>query len=67
VRASNLTEGLSFVLRQLSQGGGGKKLQARVREEWREKYDPENKLSADELREKVRKEFIEQVSATDDY
>ena len=41
--------------------------QARVREEWREKYDPENKLSADELREKVRKEFIEQVSATDDY
>ena len=32
VRASNLTEGLSFVLRQLSQGGGGKKLQ--VQEWW---------------------------------
>ena len=38
-----------------------------MREEWREKYDPENNLSADELREKVRKEFIEQVSSTDDY
>merc|ERR1719502_38190 len=34
VRQSNLTEGLSFVLRQLSQGGGGKKIGERVKEEW---------------------------------
>ena len=58
VRQSNLTEGLSFVLRQLSQGGGGKKITERVRAEWREKYDPDGTLSADELRQKVREEFV---------
>ena len=63
VRASNLTEGLSFVLRQLSQGGGGKKLTERVREEWREKYDPAGELSAEELRAKARAEFVEQGRA----
>ena len=57
-RQSNLTEGLSFVLRQLSQGGGGKKITERVRAEWREKYDPDGTLSPDELRQKVREEFI---------
>ncbi|KAL1530023.1 hypothetical protein AB1Y20_000948 [Prymnesium parvum] len=61
VRASNLTEGLSFVLRQLSQGGGGKKLQARVRDEWREKYDPDGTMSTEELREKVREDFYSQA------
>ena len=63
VRQSNLTEGLSFVLRQLSQGGGGKKITERVRAEWREKYDPDGTLSPDELRQKVREEFIEQGRA----
>ena len=58
VRASNLTEGLSFVLRQLSQGGGGKKLQERVRSEWREKYDPDGRMSKEELRERVRHAYI---------
>ena len=58
VRQSNLTEGLSFVLRQLSQGGGGKKITERVRAEWREKYDPDGTLSPDELRQKVREEYI---------
>ena len=62
-RQSNLTEGLSFVLRQLSQGGGGKKITERVRAEWREKYDPDGTLSPDELRQKVREEFIEQGRA----
>ncbi|EOD40871.1 hypothetical protein EMIHUDRAFT_454112 [Emiliania huxleyi CCMP1516] len=61
VRASNLTEGLSFVLRQLSQGGGGKKLQARVRDEWREQYDPGGLLSKEELRAKVREGFYAQA------
>ena len=60
VRASNLTEGLSFVLRQLSQGGGGKKLQQRVRQEWKDRYDPDGTLSVEELREKARAEFVEQ-------
>ena len=64
VRQSNLTEGLSFVLRQLSQGGGGKKLQERVRAEWREKYDPEGVLTTEELRERVREEFREQAKQT---
>ena len=63
VRQSNLTEGLSFVLRQLSQGGGGKKLTERVRQEWREKYDPDNKLSIEELRAVARQEFIDQGRA----
>jgi len=63
VRASNLTEGLSFVLRQLSQGGGGKKLQQRVREEWKERYDPDGSLSVEELRVKAREEFISQGRA----
>merc|ERR1719163_401257 len=40
VRASNLTEGLAFVLRQLSAGGGNKKMGERVKDEWREKYGP---------------------------
>ena len=66
VRQSNLTEGLSFVLRQLSQGGGGKKITERVRAEWREKYDPDGTLSPDELRQKVREEFIEQGRASRD-
>ncbi len=57
VRASNLTEGLSFVLRQLSQGGGGKKLTQRVRQEWRDRYDPEGVLSVEELRAKAREEM----------
>ena len=63
MRQSNLTEGLSFVLRQLSQGGGGKKLTERVRAEWREKYDPEGVLSVEELRQKARDEFTDQARA----
>jgi predicted unusual protein kinase regulating ubiquinone biosynthesis (AarF/ABC1/UbiB family) len=59
--ASNLTEGLSFVLRQLSQGGGGKKLQQRVREEWRQKYDPEGKLTLEEMRAKAREDMTNQA------
>ena len=35
--------------------------QARVREEWAEKYDPEGKLSKEELREKVREDFYAQA------
>mmetsp|Transcript_17047 Transcript_17047/g.31996 ORF Transcript_17047/g.31996 Transcript_17047/m.31996 type:complete len:944 (+) Transcript_17047:63-2894(+) len=61
VRQSNLADGLSFVLRQLSQGGGGKKLTERVREEWREQYDPEGKMTPEELRAVVRAKFTEQA------
>eukprot|EP00746_Dinoflagellata_sp_MGD_P029031 gnl/MRDRNA2_/MRDRNA2_168700_c0_seq1.p1 gnl/MRDRNA2_/MRDRNA2_168700_c0~~gnl/MRDRNA2_/MRDRNA2_168700_c0_seq1.p1 ORF type:complete len:946 (+),score=191.60 gnl/MRDRNA2_/MRDRNA2_168700_c0_seq1:80-2917(+) len=61
LKASNLTEGLSFALRQLSQGGGGKKLRERVRSEWMQKYDPEGKLSKEELRAKVRAEFYQKA------
>ena len=61
LRQSNLTEGLSFVLRQLSQGGGGKKIQARVREEWRGRYG--DNLSPEELREKVRAEMKAKMEA----
>ena len=64
VRRSNLTEGLSFVLRQLSQGGGGKKLSARVREEMRQKYDPDGTMSLEEVRAAAREEMQSQMAAT---
>jgi predicted unusual protein kinase regulating ubiquinone biosynthesis (AarF/ABC1/UbiB family) len=57
VRASNITEGLAFVLRQLNQGGGGKKLTSRVREEMKAKYDPEGVLSTEEVREMAKQDF----------
>lgn len=61
LRDSNLTEGLSFALRQLSKGGGGKKLRDRVREEWKAQYDPEGKLTKEELRAKVREGFYQKA------
>ena len=36
-------------------------MQERVRAEWREQYDPNNELSLDELRQKVRDEFTSQA------
>ena len=51
------------MLRQLSQGGGGKKLTERVREEWRDKYDPDGRLSVEELRQAARDGFTDQARA----
>ncbi len=59
VKSSGLTEGLSFILRQLNKGGGPKKITERVKEEFKAKYG-EN-LSDDELRVKAREEMVNKM------
>ena len=59
VKSSGLTEGLSFILRQLNKGGGPKKIGERVKEEFKAKYG-EN-LSDDELRVKAREEMVSKM------
>jgi predicted unusual protein kinase regulating ubiquinone biosynthesis (AarF/ABC1/UbiB family) len=61
VKSSNLGEGLAFVLRQLSAGGGGKKVQGRVLDEWRERYGAE--LSVEQLREAARADMQARMTA----
>ena len=53
---SGITEGLSFALRQLSQGGGPKKIAERVEAELKERYGDE--LSGRELELKAQEEII---------
>ena len=57
LKNSGLTEGLSFALRQLRRGGGSKKIQERVKSEFRSRYGDD--LSDDQLRLKAREEMIE--------
>lgn len=59
VRRSGMTEGLSFVLRQLSQGGGAKKMGSRVLSEFKERYGDD--LSDEELRAKAREEMKQRM------
>lgn len=56
---SGLTEGLAFALRQLKRGGGAKKMQARVKEEFLEKYGRD--LSDVELQKAARADMVEQM------
>lgn len=55
VRNSGMTEGVSFVLRQLGKGGGPKKMGERVLEELKERYGDD--LTTEQLREKARAEM----------
>jgi len=57
LKTSGITEGLTFAFRQLSQGGGPKKIQERVKEEFKERYGSD--LSDQELREKAKDEMIQ--------
>jgi hypothetical protein len=59
LKKSGLTEGLSFALRQLRRGGGSKKIQERVKNEFRSRYGED--LSDDELRLKARAEMIDRM------
>ena len=59
VRDAGITDGFAFAMRQLSQGGGPKKIQERVRDEFRTRYGSD--LSDEELREKARAEMIKQM------
>ena len=59
VRDAGITDGFAFAMRQLSQGGGPKKIQERVRDEFRTRYGSE--LSDEQLREKARAEMLKQM------
>lgn len=56
LKKSGITEGLTFAFRQLSAGGGPKKIQERVKEEFKERYGAE--LSDSELRDAARAEML---------
>ena len=59
VKNSGLTEGLAFALRQLNKGGGPAQIQARVKEEFKERYGSD--LTDEELRDRARSEMIERM------
>jgi len=59
VSRSGMTEGVAFVLRQLSSGGGPKKMGERVLEEMKDRYGDD--LSMDQLRAKAQEEMQEKM------
>ncbi|KAL7542745.1 hypothetical protein ACHAXR_012087 [Thalassiosira sp. AJA248-18] len=59
LQSSGITEGLSFAFRQLSKGGGPKKMQERVKEEFQERYGAD--LSDLELRDAARADMLERM------
>jgi len=61
LQSSGITEGLSFAFRQLSQGGGPKKMQERVKAEFQDRYG--SGLSDTELRDAARAEMLERMEA----
>lgn len=61
LKSSGITEGLTFAFRQLSQGGGPKKIQERVKAEFKERYG--DSLTDDELRIAARAEMMERMEA----
>jgi len=56
LKDSGITEGLTFAFRQLSAGGGPKKIQERVKQEFQERYGSE--LSDKELQAAARAEML---------
>ena len=61
LQSSGITEGLSFTFRQLAAGGGPKKIQERVKAEFKDRYG--NDLSDDELRQAAQSEMKERMEA----
>jgi hypothetical protein len=61
LQSSGITEGLSFAFRQLSAGGGPKKMQERVKEEFKERYG--SNLTDIELRDAARAEMLTRMEA----
>lgn len=59
LKSSGITEGLTFAFRQLSQGGGPKKIQERVKEEFKSRYGAD--LTDQELRLAAREDMIQQM------
>ena len=56
LQSSGITEGISFTFRQLSQGGGPKAVQERVKAEFQERYGAD--LSDTELRDAARADML---------
>ena len=61
LQSSGITEGLSFALRQLSAGGGPKKIAERVEAELKERYGDE--LTGRELELKAQEEIVAAMEA----
>jgi len=61
LKSSGITEGLTFAFRQLSQGGGPKQIQQRVKAEFQERYGSD--LSDMELQQAARAEMLERMEA----
>jgi aarF domain-containing kinase len=61
LKQSGITEGLTFAFRQLSNGGGPKKIQERVKVEFQERYGAD--LSDKELQLAGRAEMLERMEA----
>ena len=59
LKSSGITEGLTFAFRQLSAGGGPKKIQERVKAEFQDRYGSD--LSDKELQEAARAEMIQRM------
>eukprot|EP01035_Chromulina_nebulosa_P017905 gene17905-23525_t len=59
LKSSGLSEGLAFTFRQLNKGGGPKKIQQRVKQEFLERYG--SNLTDEELRLKAREEMISRM------
>jgi hypothetical protein len=61
LKQSGITEGLSFAFRQLSGGGGPKKIEERVKAEFLERYGAD--LSDEDLRKAARAEMLQRMEA----
>lgn len=61
LKESGITEGLTFAFRQLSAGGGPKKIQQRVKMEFQERYGSD--LTDKELQEAARTEMLQRMEA----
>jgi len=59
LQQSGITEGISFAFRQLAAGGGPKKIQERVKQEFLERYGPG--LSDEELRLAARADMMKRM------
>ena len=59
LKSSGITEGLTFAFRQLSQGGGPKKIQERVKAEFQDRYGSD--LSDQELQKAARAEMLQRM------
>jgi aarF domain-containing kinase len=59
LKQSGITEGLTFAFRQLSQGGGPKKIQERVKADFKDRYGSD--LSDKELQSAARADMMQQM------